>query len=100
MSLSNFFAKQTLKETQSRFSDFVIKNLKAPKYARVFVQYKGETDQQEDIIALYTNENNEQDPNDDKIMFYCNGIEELIPLIVDSKEDFVVLYVVEFLDEI
>lgn len=78
----------------------VIKVIKSnlPQYARCEVRFNDDITTEENIIALYPYDNKK---SDERIFFYCNDIDELMELTKENNgEDFMVVEILEFLNEI
>jgi len=116
--LNRFLTMTTLeKQVLNQFTEFVQRNGIVPNYARCEVRFHNEVRYYEDVIALNSNpDGNENNPFDDEVMFYCNGLGEFLQLLAhvpdvsqlydfeegdkagfySTKEDFCILRVVEF----
>lgn len=81
---------------------FRIKYNDSPKYARCEVRFNEDITTEEDIIAIYPyNPANEDEKLDEHIFFYCSDIDELLELTKeDNGENFVVMNVLEFFNDI
>lgn len=80
---------------RNKYNDF-------PKYARCEIMINEDITTEEDIVAIYPyNPANEDEKLDEHIFFYCDDIDELLQLTKNNNgEDFVVVNVLEFLNNI
>ena len=81
---------------RSLFDGFVSENGHQPKYADCAARYLDDSGSIDVIIKLL----DDLDAKDDRIFFYCGGINDFINLCDEGHEDFVVTDIHGFCDEI
>lgn len=68
----------------------------SPKYVRCRIKFDNEENGQDVIIKLRTY----TDEKDNEIFYYCDGLYDLVRLCKDDKEDFDLIEIYEFMNEI
>lgn len=68
----------------------------SPKYVRCRIKFDNEENGQDIIIKLTS----DTDEKDDEIFFYCNGLDDLVRLCYVDTEDFDLIEIYEFMNEI
>ena len=68
----------------------------SPKYVSCLIKFDNEENGQDVIIKLRTY----TDEKDDDIFYYCDGLYDLVRLCKDDKEDFDLIEIYEFMNEI
>ena len=68
----------------------------SPKYVSCLIKFDNEDNGQDVIIKLTS----DTDEKDDEIFFYCDGLDDLVRLCKDDKEDFDLIEIYEFMNEI
>ena len=73
-----------------------------PKFASVVLKFDGEDEQFTDTIKLedWERDNTENDPDDNDVIFYAEGLEELIAINRDNLTEFKITDINEFMDSI
>lgn len=68
----------------------------SPKYVLCRIKFDNEENGQDVIIKLTS----DTDEKDDEIFFYCNGLDDLVRLCYVDTEDFDLIEICEFMNEI
>lgn len=68
----------------------------SPKYVRCRIKFDNEENGQDVIIKLTS----DTDEKDDEIFFYCDGLDDLVRLCYVDTEDFDLIEIYEFMNEI
>ena len=73
-----------------------------PKFASVVLKYNGEDKEFTDIIKMedWEKGNTENDPDDDYVIYYVEGLEELIAINRDNLTEFKITDINEFTDSL
>lgn len=66
----------------------------SPKYVSCLIKLDNEENGQDVIIKLTS----DTDEKDDEIFFYCDGLDDLVRLCKDDKEDFDLIEIYEFMN--
>lgn len=81
---------------------FIEDNGNAPKFAHVVVQFngKGRDNAVESLIKLrdYPTDTTWEDPDDDYVIYYADGIDELCEINTELTTDFVIMKIIGFCD--
>jgi hypothetical protein len=90
------------KEMRKLYKEFVKKNGHDPKFAVVTVKFDGEDEEFTDNIKLngFDPQNTTLDKDDNNVIFYANGIEELCQINKENIADFKITEIYEFTDTI
>ena len=84
-------------------NEFVKANGNEPKFADVVVLFDGESkdDEFSTLIKLrgFNPANTENDPDDGNVIFYCDGLEELLQINNDGIADFQITDINGFCDQ-
>ena len=80
------------KKMRKLHKEFVSKNGCEPRFADVVVKFDGEDEEFSTIIKLkdYNPKDTENDPDDGNVIFYADGINELLQINTDRIADFVI----------
>lgn len=89
-----------LEQAKQLHADFVAAHGHTPKYVDVVVIWQGWEPLCHETLKIkdFDIENTENDPDDEEITFYVEGIDGLCDLIQDHVEDFEIVEVCEFSD--
>ena len=68
----------------------------SPKYVSCLIKFDNEENGQDVIIKLTS----DTDEKDDEIFFYCDGLDDLVRLCYVDTEDFDLIEIYEFMNEI
>lgn len=90
------------KYMRDRYDHFVKTNGSTPKFAHVVVEFDGEDEDNafDGLIKLrdFNPTDTENDPDDENVIYYANGIDELCEINTDRTADFVILDILGFCD--
>ena len=81
------------------YNDFVKKNGHNPMFAIVRYKYLDDGSEYDDLIKLTVPENPDEDPDDDYVLFYVDGLDGLLE-INKGCEDFIITDIQGFTDEV
>ena len=83
-------------DIQTKHREFMEKEGYAPLYVNCRIRFIDDEERQNVVIKMTT----EKDEKDDDIFFYCAGIDDLVRLCYVDTEDFDLIDVFDFTDEI
>lgn len=94
------FLDQVCNRMMEMWNAFIKEHGHEPKFASVTLRYDGEDEEGEDRIKVsgFDRTNTENDPDDNGVVFYADGIEELCQINTDRIADFVITDIYEFYD--
>ena len=93
--------EETVTEKIKRlWNEFVNEHGHSPKFAIVVIKYDGEDEEATDLIKVsgFERGNTENDPDDDDVVFYADGLRELIGINEKGWADFRITDIHEFSD--
>lgn len=82
------------------YCEFKEKNGHSPKFAHVGIKYDDDDEVSTDWIKLrdFDENDTQNDPDDNNVVFYCRGIEELMKINLFPIADFKIVEFYEFSD--
>lgn len=96
------FLDKVVNEMREHYDHFVKTNGSTPKFAHVVVEFDGEGEDKafESLIKLkgFNPTDTENDPDDENVIYYANGIDELCEINTDRTADFVIIQFIGFCD--
>lgn len=90
--------EELVAEIKKAHADFVNEHGIEPQFAIVEATWNEDCEGEIETIKLrdYDKENTENDPDDDYVTYYADGIEELCQIVTDDIADFKITHLYEF----